>query len=149
MTQQENIKELPYGVSDFLTVANENLYFVDKSMYIPKLEKEGRNLFFIRPRRFGKSIFVSMLRAYYDCKTTPEQFQKWFGDLWIGQHPTPLQGKFMVLHLDFSQVGGTIDNMEKTLMNTVEPSSITSWITTTMYIRKISSRKYMMQRMPT
>lgn len=71
MTQQENIKELPYGVSDFLTVANENLYFVDKSMYIPKLEKEGRNLFFIRPRRFGKSIFVSMLHAYYDCKTTP------------------------------------------------------------------------------
>ena len=113
MTQQENIKELPYGVSDFLTVANENLYFVDKSMYIPKLEKEGRNLFFIRPRRFGKSIFVSMLYAYYDCKTTPEQFQKWFGGLWIGQHPTPLQGKFMVLHLDFSQVGGTIDNMEK------------------------------------
>ncbi len=113
MVQQFNVKELPYGVSDFLTVVNENLYFVDKSMYIPQLEREGRNLFFIRPRRFGKSIFVSMLHAYYDCKTTPELFEKWFGNLWIGQHPTALQGKFMVLHLDFSQVGGTIDSMEE------------------------------------
>lgn len=107
------MKELPYGVSDFLTVVNDNLYFVDKSMYIPQLEREGRNLFFIRPRRFGKSIFVSMLHAYYDCKTTSEQFQKWFGNLWIGERPTALQGKFMVLHLDFSQVGGTIDSMQE------------------------------------
>ena len=113
MVQQYNVKELPYGVSDFLTVVNDNLYFVDKSMYIPQLEREGRNLFFIRPRRFGKSIFVSMLHAYYDCKTTPEQFQKWFGNLWIGERPTALQGKFMVLHLDFSQVGGTIDSMQE------------------------------------
>lgn len=113
MVQQYNVKELPYGVSDFLTVVNDNLYFVDKSMYIPQLEREGRNLFFIRPRRFGKSIFVSMLHAYYDCKTTSEQFQKWFGNLWIGERPTALQGKFMVLHLDFSQVGGTIDSMQE------------------------------------
>ena len=113
MVQQYNVKELPYGVSDFLTVVNDNLYFVDKSMYIPQLEREGRNLFFIRPRRFGKSIFVSMLHAYYDCKTTLEQFQKWFGNLWIGERPTALQGKFMVLHLDFSQVGGTIDSMQE------------------------------------
>ena len=81
-------------------------------MYIPKLEHQARNLFFIRPRRFGKSIFLSMLHAYYDCRTK-DKFQQWFGNLWIGQHPTPSQGRYQVLHLDFSQVGGTIEKLEE------------------------------------
>ena len=85
--QPNGIKEIPYGVSDFTVMRDENLYYVDKSMYIPTLENEGRFLFFIRPRRFGKSLFISMLKSYYDCNTTPKQFNRWFGDLWIGQHP--------------------------------------------------------------
>lgn len=60
---------------------------------------------FIRPRRFGKSIFLSMLRAYYDI-TQKEKFDKRFGNLWIGNHPTPLQGKFQVVYLDFSHASG-------------------------------------------
>ena len=109
---EQNVKELPYGVQDFLTIVEQNIYYVDKTMYIPQLEKEARNLFFIRPRRFGKSVFIGMLHAYYDC-LTKDKFQEWFGNLWIGQHPTPLQGKFQVLHLDFSQVGGNIENLER------------------------------------
>ena len=62
----ENIKEIPYGIANFVEVAEQNMYYVDKTMYLPLLEKQPRNLFFIRPRRFGKSIFLSMLRAYYD-----------------------------------------------------------------------------------
>ena len=104
-------KRIPYGVSDFVDVMERNQYYVDKTMYIPQLEDEADNLFFIRPRRFGKSIFLSMLHAYYDCHTK-DKFQQWFGNLWIGKHPTPLQGKFLVLHLDFSQVGGTIEKLE-------------------------------------
>ncbi len=111
MLEQNKIKEIPYGVSDFDIVRRDNLYYVDKTMYLPKLESEARYLFFIRPRRFGKSVFISMLRAYYDiCKK--DKFQEVFGDLWIGQHPTPLQGKFLVMYLDFSQVGGSIEQLE-------------------------------------
>ena len=108
----EQVKRIPYGMSDFVKVIEQNNYYVDKTMYLPMLEDEPNNLFFIRPRRFGKSIFLSMLHAYYDC-CTKDKFQEWFGDLWIGLHPTPLQGKFQILHLDFSQVGGTIDKLEE------------------------------------
>ncbi len=109
---EQNVKELPYGVQDFLTIVEQNIYYVDKTMFIPELEKEARNLFFIRPRRFGKSVFLGMLHAYYDCRTK-DKFEEWFGNLWIGKRPTPLQGKYQVLHLDFSQVGGNIEKLEE------------------------------------
>lgn len=99
-------------MSDFVKVIEQNNYYVDKTMYLPMLEDEPNYLFFIRPRRFGKSIFLSMLHAYYDCRTK-DKFQEWFGNLWIGSHPTPLQGKYQILHLDFSQVGGTIERLEE------------------------------------
>ena len=110
--EQQATKEVPYGVSDFVRVMTQNMYYVDKTMYIPQLEKQASYLFFIRPRRFGKSIFLSMLHAYYDCRTK-DKFQQWFGNLWIGQHPTATQGRYQVLHLDFSQVGGTIETLEE------------------------------------
>ena len=90
----------------------QNLYYVDKTMFIPELEKQPRNLFFIRPRRFGKSLFLSMLHSYYDCNQSAK-FQSLFGKLWIGQHPMELQGKYQVLFLDFSQVSGNIDSLER------------------------------------
>ena len=105
-------KRVPYGVSDFERVIRENQYYVDKTMYIPLLEDQPDNLIFIRPRRFGKSLFLSMLETYYDCKRK-DQFQEIFGELWIGQHPTPQQGMYQVLPLDFSQVGGNIDDLEE------------------------------------
>lgn len=108
---EQQVKLVPYGVADFATVIEQNLYYVDKTMFIPELEKQPRNLFFIRPRRFGKSIFLSMLYSYYDC-TQSHKFQSLFGNLWIGQHPTPLQGKYQVLFLDFSQITGNIDKFE-------------------------------------
>ena len=108
---EQQVKQVPYGVADFATVIEQNLYYVDKTMFIPELEKQPRNLFFIRPRRFGKSIFLSMLYSYYDC-TQSHKFQSLFGNLWIGQHLTPLQGKYQVLFLDFSQITGNIDKLE-------------------------------------
>jgi len=108
---EQQVKLVPYGVADFATVIEQNLYYVDKTMFIPELEKQPRNLFFIRPRRFGKSIFLSMLYSYYDC-TQSHKFQSLFGNLWIGQHPTSLQGKYQVLFLDFSQITGNIDKLE-------------------------------------
>lgn len=108
---EQQVKQVPYGVADFAMIIEQNLYYVDKTMFIPELEKQPRNLFFIRPRRFGKSIFLSMLYSYYDCAQS-HKFQSLFGNLWIGQHPTPLPGKYQVLFLDFSQITGNIDKLE-------------------------------------
>lgn len=107
-----NIKQLPYGISDFEYVMRDNLYYVDKTMYIPMLEAQPNCLMFIRPRRFGKSLLLSMLATYYD-KAKKDQFQELFGSLWIGKHPTRLMGRYEVLHLDFSRIGGTVDELEK------------------------------------
>ena len=98
-------KALPYGISDFRQIRRESLYFVDNSMYLETMEQAGHFLFFIRSRRFGKSLFLSMLRYYYDINAG-ENFAEMFRGLWIADHPTPWQGKFQVLHLDFSQIGG-------------------------------------------
>ena len=106
------IKKLPYGVSDFEYVMREHFYYVDKTMYIPQIEAQPNYLMFIRPRRFGKSLLLSMLKAYYD-KAKKDQFEELFGSLWIGSHPTELMGRYQVMHLDFSQIGGTIDELEK------------------------------------
>ena len=109
---KQQVKQVPYGVSDFATVMSQNLYYVDKTMFLPELEKQPRNLFFVRPRRFGKSLFLSMLYSYYDCNQE-ESFEKLFGNLWIGQHPTSLQGIYQVLFLDFSQITGKIEVLEE------------------------------------
>lgn len=106
----EEIKQVPYGVSDFVTVRERNLYYVDKTMYLSLLEQQPDNLFYIRPRRFGKSLFISMLQAYYD-KAMTDRFDSLFGGLWVHEHPTPLRGRYQMLYLDFSQVGGDIDQI--------------------------------------
>lgn len=89
-----------------------NFYYVDKTMYIPLLEEQANYIFFIRPRRFGKSLWLNMLRAYYDS-TCKGRFDELFGDLWIGKNPTEEQGQYQILTLDFSQVGGKSDTLEE------------------------------------
>ncbi|MDR0894634.1 MAG: AAA family ATPase, partial [Prevotellaceae bacterium] len=101
----DDIKDIPYGISDFEQIIGDNYYFVDKTKYIPLVEKSLPNLLMIRPRRFGKSLFVGMLGAYYDILQKP-RFDELFGNLWIGKHPTKNQGRFQVLRFDFSKVGG-------------------------------------------
>ena len=106
------IKQIPYGVADFVSVRERNLYYVDKTMYLKELEAQPDSIFFIRPRRFGKSLFISMMRAYYD-KSMAGQFDKLFGDLWVGQHPTPLKNRYQVLYLDFSRAGSNLERLEE------------------------------------
>ena len=106
------IKRLPYGISDFRQVMREGKYYVDKTMYLPMMEDTDNFLFLIRPRRFGKSVFLSMLRCYYDVNER-ETFGETFKGLWIADHPTPERGKFQVLHMDFSRVVGSLDTLEK------------------------------------
>lgn len=103
-------KLIPYGISDFAQLRRENKYYVDKTMYLPKLENAGNFLFLIRPRRFGKSLFLSMLRCYYDINER-DNFRNLFDGLWICGNQTSIMGKFQVLYLDFSLVGGDVDSV--------------------------------------
>lgn len=74
------VKGIPYGISDFNRIRNGNFYFVDKTMYLPLIEKKPSYLFLIRPRRFGKSVFLSMMRTYYDI-LRQDDFDAYFEDL--------------------------------------------------------------------
>lgn len=112
MNNNEPILQLPLGIADFERMRRQHYYYVDKTMYIPKLEFSSSYLFFVRPRRFGKSLLLSMLHAYYDINLA-DKFQDYFGDLWIGSHPTALRNSYAVLHLDFSQVTGGINLLEE------------------------------------
>ncbi|MCC8119426.1 MAG: ATP-binding protein [Bacteroidales bacterium] len=105
------MKQLPYGISDFKRIRRDDLYYVDKTMYLPLLEEENSYLLMIRPRRFGKSLFLSMMEAYYDVNMK-DRFQELFGGLWIGKNPTRLANKFQVMRFDFSRARGSIDNLE-------------------------------------
>ena len=109
MTQ---VKKIPYGVARFEDVRNENLYYADKTPYLPLLEDTGNYLFLIRPRRFGKSLFVSMLQAYYDIAKA-DRFDRLFEGLWIHQHPTPLKNAFQVIYFDFSLISAGKGKLEE------------------------------------
>jgi hypothetical protein len=116
MTGKESkmVKRIPYGVSDFVGIRQRNGYYVDKTAYVEKLEEANDFFFFIRPRRFGKSLLLSMLSCYYDV-AMKERFDELFGDLYIGQHPTPLRNAYLVLKLNFSVNGGRLGYYKESL----------------------------------
>ena len=96
-------KKIPYGISDFQLLASDDYYYVDKTRFIAEIEKSPRFLFLIRPRRFGKSLFLSMLELYHDINAR-EQFDALFGQYYIGQHPTPERNSYLILSFNFAQV---------------------------------------------
>ena len=106
------IRRLPYGISDFKQIQREGNYIVDKTEYISRMEKTDHFIFLIRPRRFGKSVFLSMLRAYYDINER-DKFQELFKGLWIADHPTPEMGQFQVMYFDYSRIGGNTAVLER------------------------------------
>ena len=98
--------KLPYGLSDFKRVKEEDYYYIDKSSFIEKIENDADFLFFLRPRRFGKSLTISMLEYYYDVYYADE-FENTFKDSYVLDNPTPLKSSFYVLRFDFSAVDTT------------------------------------------
>ena len=108
----ENYKLLPYGISNYVQVRREGLLMVDKTMYLERMERAGNFLFLIRPRRFGKSLFLSMMESYYDIEAKGD-FDTLFGDTYVGSHPTPERNAYQVLSLDFSIAGGNIDELRE------------------------------------
>ena len=110
------VKGLPYGVARFEQIRNENSYYVDKTMYLPLLEDTSNYLFLIRPRRFGKSVFVSMMEAYYDIAKA-DRFDTLFDGLWSQEHPTPLKNSFQVIYFDFSKANNGLGDLELNFNN--------------------------------
>ena len=107
-------KRIPYGMMNFADIRLDNYYYVDKTHFIPAIEQADRFFFFIRPRRFGKSLTLNLLRQYYDVRTR-DKFDDLFGDLYIGQHPTPSRNSYLVLYLNFSGITGELNNYRKGL----------------------------------
>ena len=96
--------KLPYGISNFARLIEDGYHYVDKTHYIEQLENEpAPYLFFLRPRRFGKSLFVSMLSYYYGLEHQ-KRFDALFGKFYIGTHPTPRANTYHVLDFEFSRI---------------------------------------------
>ncbi len=99
--------KIPYGISDFQSLIEEKYFYQDRTSFIENLEKwHSKYPVFLRPRRFGKSLFVSMLHHYYGLEYQAD-FQANFGNLYIGQHPSPLANSYLVLSFEFSRIDTT------------------------------------------
>lgn len=107
------IKKIPYGMTNFESIISDNYYYVDKTRYIALIEDTSRFFFFVRPRRFGKSLFLNMLGLYYDINKK-DNFEEIFGGLSIGKNPTPYRNKYLVLTLNFSSVAANMERLEET-----------------------------------
>jgi len=107
-------KRIPYGMSNFASVRRDDCYFVDKTVFIPELEKSNKFFFFIRPRRFGKSLTLSMLKHYYDINRA-DKFEELFGELYIGEHPTEERNSYLIISLNFSVIDGTLGNYKRSM----------------------------------
>jgi len=108
----------PYGTADYYSIITEKNVYIDRTSYIPLLEEKGRTLVFLRPRRFGKSLLISMLENYYDVRKADE-FDRLFGHLTIGKNPTPRHNGYFVLRWNFSAVetSGDIEQLRQKLYN--------------------------------
>jgi len=117
-----NLKGIPYGVSDFNSFRVNNYYYVDKTRFIPVIEEKGRYIFLIRPRRFGKSLFLSNLEAYYDI-AYKDLFDYFFQGTHIHQNPTKEKNSYMIFKLNFSMVNPDVSHVEASFLNYIKESA--------------------------
>ena len=102
---------IPYGMADFRAIRREGFLYVDKTRFVRDLENE-RHMFFLRPRRFGKTCWVSILEHYYD-RTRKDGFEALFAGTDIGREPTANRGRYAVLRLNFSAFSKRLDTLEE------------------------------------
>jgi hypothetical protein len=114
---QAQPKRIPYGVADYGRLRRENAYYVDKTHYIPRIEAAPFYLFCIRPRRFGKSLWLSVLQHYYDVNQT-DNFAFLFGETYIGQNPTPDRNSYLILFFNFALVNPALSKVEASFEST-------------------------------
>ncbi len=117
------MKKIPYGISDFKLIKKENYYYVDKTQFIQKIEDSSRYLFFIRPRRFGKSLWLSLMENYYDI-SKKENFDELFKGTYIYDNPTDERNSYLILKFNFSEVSSDIKEVENSFNNTIKIGSL-------------------------
>ena len=110
------MKRIPYGLTNYERMVQRNCYYVDKTMYLETIENMGDYLFFIRPRRFGKSLFLAVLQGYYDVHYK-ERFDELYKDTWIYTHPTAERGSYLFLSFNFSGVDPGRDKIDTSFLN--------------------------------
>jgi hypothetical protein len=113
------VKKIPYGISDYEAIQNENYYYVDKTMYLQQIENVGAYLFFIRPRRFGKSLFLSVMESYYDILNA-DQFESLFRGTHVFDNPTEGKNSYLILKFNFSEVEPDIKQVEDSFLNHIK-----------------------------
>jgi hypothetical protein len=115
------VKKLPYGNSNFADLIESGYAYVDKTRFIELLENESNRFqFFMRPRRFGKSLFLSTLEYYYDI-SRKNKFESIFGNLYIGKNPTAERNTFAVIKFNFSGLDtSTHEKFEVSFLNRIE-----------------------------
>jgi len=123
MNTNDTIKKIPYGMSDYGLIRRENYYYVDKTPVLKLLEDTGRYQFFIRPRRFGKSLLIAIMEAYYDVHYK-DRFEELFKGTWIYHHPTTDRGQYLVFALNFSAVDPGSDKLEASFLNLVNVNAV-------------------------
>jgi hypothetical protein len=111
-------KKIPYGISDFDRVRRQNYYYVDKTRFIGHIEDSPPYLFFIRPRRFGKSLWLSLMECYYDIKRK-DDFEEIFSRTYIYDNPTEERNRYLILKFNFSEVRSDINEVEDSFNNTI------------------------------
>jgi len=109
-------KRIPYGMQNFEDIIKEDCYYVDKTPFIEQIEESNKYFFYIRPRRFGKTLTLSMLENYYDINKK-DKFEEIFGKLYIGQNPTPEHNTYLIIHLNFAEVAAGLDDYKDGLDN--------------------------------
>ena len=109
-------KRIPYGMQNFEDVIERDCYYVDKTPFIEEIEDSNMYFFFIRPRRFGKSLTLSMLENYYDINKK-DKFDEIFGKLYIGENPTPEHNSYLIIHLNFAIIVGGLDDYKHGMDN--------------------------------
>jgi hypothetical protein len=115
---QANIKKIPYGIADYEKIVTGHYYYVDKTAYLRSIEEVGNYLFLIRPRRFGKSLFLSVMETYYDT-AREEQFDLFFKNTLIHSRPTGEKNKYLILKFNFSAVEPHPQKVEASFLNNV------------------------------
>ena len=113
------IKKIPYGLSDYEKIVTGHYYYVDKTMYLKSIEEVGDYLFFIRPRRFGKSLFLSVMETYYDI-LKEDRFDLFYKGTFIHRQPTKEKNNYLILKFNFSAVDPHPDRMEDSFLNNIQ-----------------------------
>ncbi|MCP4221248.1 MAG: AAA family ATPase [bacterium] len=116
-------KKIPYGISDYECIRSENYYYVDKTAFLAEIENAGTYLFFVRPRRFGKSLLLSMMASYYDI-LNKDRFEELFKGTAVYENPAGKQGKYLVLSLNFSRVEAHPDKIEISFLKHVRTKAL-------------------------